>query len=193
MRLPPAWRDRGPSAPAEAHIKTSRHRFPRTAAAAVQTYGEIQRPPMSRHPLERVQDVMARSVVTVRDDLSIAEGWRQLAEHGVGQAPVLDADGRLVGLLTRAELLSVDHLPRPEDSALVWRAFLAQPLGQVMVTPVPAVTPDTALRRLALALLATGLPGLPVVDDATALIGFVSRSDILKAVVHDPPLDLWAG
>jgi CBS domain-containing protein len=46
---------------------------------------------------------------------------------------------------------------------------------------------------LALLLLDTGLPGLPVVDDDGGLRGFVSRSDILKAVVHDPPLDLWAG
>jgi CBS-domain-containing membrane protein len=40
-------------------------------------------------------------------------------------------------------------------------------------------------------LLDTGLPGLPVVDDAGQVIGFVSRSDVLRAVVADPPLDLW--
>ncbi|MGQ9724450.1 MAG: CBS domain-containing protein [Tepidimonas sp.] len=166
---------------------------PRSAAAAVQAYGEVQRPASQRQPLERVQDVMAHEAVSVRESMTVAEGWRRLAERGLGQAPVLDAQGRLVGLLTRAELLSVERLPQPEDSALVWRAFLAQPVSGVMVTPVPAVTPDVPLRRLALALLDTGLPGLPVVDDSGALVGFVSRSDILKAVVHDPPLDLWAG
>ncbi|MDM7457474.1 MAG: CBS domain-containing protein [Tepidimonas sp.] len=167
--------------------------LPRPAAAAVQAYGQVQHPASQRHPLERVQDVMSREVVTVTEDMSVAQGWRRLAERGLGQAPVLDAQGRLVGLLTRAELLHIDRLPRPEDSALVWRAFLAQPLSDVMVTPIPAVTPDTPLRRLALALLHTGLPGLPVVDGEGALLGFVSRSDLLKAVVHDPPLDLWAG
>jgi CBS domain-containing protein len=35
------------------------------------------------------------------------------------------------------------------------------------------------------------LPGLPVVDEQDAVIGFVSRTDILHAVVADPPLDLW--
>lgn len=167
--------------------------LPRPAAVAVQAYGEVQHPAPQRHPLERVQDVMAREAVTVRESMTVAEGWRRLAERGLGQAPVLDAQGRLVGLLTRAELLSVERLPRPEDSALVWRAFLAQPVSGVMVTPVPAVTPDATLRRVALALLDTGLPGLPVVDDGGGLVGFVSRSDLLKAVVHDPPLDLWAG
>jgi len=60
-----------------------------------------------------------------------------------------------------------------------------------MWTPVPAASPDTDLRRLAAALLGTGLPGLPVSDAQGGLIGFVSRSDILRAVTADPPLDLW--
>ena len=167
--------------------------LPRPAAVAVQAYGGVQHPTPQRHPLEHVRDVMATQAVTVDDGMTVADGWHRLAEQGVGQAPVLDAQGRLVGLFTRGQLLSPERLPRPEDSVLVWRSFLAQPLAAIMITPVPALTPETPLRRLALALLVTGLPGLPVVSEAGALIGFVSRSDVLKAVVHDPPLDLWAG
>ena len=47
------------------------------------------------------------------------------------------------------------------------------------------------IRRVARVLLDTGLPGLPVVDEQGMVTGFVSRSDILRAVVADPPLDLW--
>ena len=72
-----------------------------------------------------------------------------------------------------------------------WRALQMQSVLEVMWTPVPSVAPDTDIRRLARVLLDTGLPGLPVVDDAGQVIGFVSRSDVLRAVVADPPLDLW--
>jgi len=61
-----------------------------------------------------------------------------------------------------------------------------------MVTPVPSVEPQTDLRRVAQLLLDLGLPGLPVVADDGVVSAFISRSDILRAVVHDPPLDLWS-
>jgi CBS domain-containing protein len=73
----------------------------------------------------------------------------------------------------------------------VWRAWLSQNVAQLMSTPVPSVAPDTDIRRVARVLLDTGLPGLPVIDEQGFVTGFVSRSDILRAVVTDPPLDLW--
>jgi len=60
-----------------------------------------------------------------------------------------------------------------------------------MWSPIPSASADTDIRRVARVLLDTGLPGLPVVDDAGQVRGFVSRTDILRAVVADPPLDLW--
>ena len=61
----------------------------------------------------------------------------------------------------------------------------------IMATPVPSVSPDADIRRVARVLLDTGLPGLAVANEEGNVIGFVSRSDILRAVVTDPPLDLW--
>ena len=88
--------------------------------------------------------------------------------------------------------MRADRLPGPQTHALVWQALLAQSVADLMWTPVPSVAPETDIRRLARVLLDTGLPGLPVVDDRDSVIGFVSRTDILRAVVADPPLDLWS-
>ena len=54
-----------------------------------------------------------------------------------------------------------------------------------------AVRPVAATRRLARVLLDTGLPGLPVLDAQDQPLGFVSRTNLLLALVADPPLDLW--
>lgn len=156
-------------------------------------YERVQQPKVpERHPLNAVSDVMSSTLVTVADDLNLQQAWLNLVDAGVGQAPVLNAQGQLVGLLTRAELLRLDQLPTPDQAALVWRAWLFRPVSEVMLSPVPAVSLETDLRRVARVLLDTDLPGLPVVGDDHALVGFVSRSDLLKAVVNDPPLDLWS-
>jgi len=145
-----------------------------------------------RHPLTRVADVMSHGVITVQADIPVLQAWQQLAQQGVSQAPAVDAQGLLVGLLTRAELLNLERLPLPDTNALVWHALLAQPVSEIMWTPVPAVARETDIRHVARVLLDTHLPGLPVVNDAGMVEGFVSRTDILRAVVHDPPLDLWS-
>lgn len=131
----------------------------------------------ARQPLSHVVDVMSTQVVAVTDDTMQAQAWNLLVQKGVSQAPVLNAQGRVVGLLLRADM-----------APLVQR-----PVTKIMLSPIPTVAHSTELRRLARVLLDTGLPGLPVTDDEGTLTGFVSRTDILRAVAAHPPLDLWSG
>lgn len=159
--------------------------------SALAAYAQTQKVVLPRHPLSRVDALMSRTVITIPDSSTVLESWQILAKHGVGQAPVVNGAATLVGLLSRADLLRPERLPAPTSNALVWRALLAQRVADIMWTPVPSVAPDTDIRRVARVLLDTGLPGLPVVDEQGLVAGFVSRSDILRAVVTDPPLDLW--
>lgn len=159
---------------------------------AAQEYASIQSPKPQRHPLSRVLDVMSPGLLTVPDTASVSDAWLMLAERGLGQAPVVNAQGRLVGMITRGELMAPEHLPGPDTPALAWRATLVLPVTTLMITPVPSVEPQTDLRRVAQLLLDFGLPGLPVVTEDGVVSAFISRSDILRAVVHDPPLDLWS-
>lgn len=184
----PAAGVQGGSGPAVAPVTARSY----AAGAALNAYAQVGGHGPERHPLSRVADVMSRQVKTVTPEMTVLQAWQLLGEQGIGQAPVLSQAGELVGLLTRAELLNLERLPQPDAPTLVWRALLLEPVSAVMISPVPAVSEDTDLRRVARVLLDSRLPGLPVVDDEGQLAGFISRSDILQAVVHDPPLDLWS-
>lgn len=159
--------------------------------AALESYTQTAKSDTPRHPLTEVGAIMHAPVVTLLESATVEQAWQTLTLYHIGQAPVVGGDGVLVGLLSRAELMAPERLPGPESHALVWRALLMQSVVDVMWTPVPSVAVQTDIRRVARVLLDTGLPGLPVVDDGGLVIGFVSRSDILRAVVADPPLDLW--
>jgi CBS domain-containing protein len=157
---------------------------------AVAAYGAVSRP-QQRRALMVVADVMRRPAQVVRASATVAEAWQQLARLGIGQAPVVDAAGTLVGLVGRAELLPLARLEQAAADPRAWQALLAQPVSDVMWTPVTGALPDTDLRRIAALLLESGLPGLPVTAGDGSVIGFISRTDLLRAVTADPPLDLW--
>lgn len=159
--------------------------------AGLAAYAATEHGAQQRQPLTRVADVMSRRVLTLRVDASVAQAWQMLAREGYGQAPVVDGSGALVGIFLHAELMRAGAAQGAAGDAAAWRALLAQPVQALMWTPVPAALPDTELRRVASVLLDSGLPGLPVVDEQGGVTGFVSRSDILRAVIADPPLDLW--
>ena len=161
---------------------------------AVSAYAQTEQGPQAtaRQPLTKVSDVMTTGGVSVAPGVRVNDAWQTLAENKVAQAPVVDALGRVIGLLLRADMAPLDLLPEP--GAVKQAIDLARrPVSEVMVSPVPTVSPDTELRRVAAVLLDTGLPGLPVTDEAGVLSGFISRTDILRAVAADPPLDLWSG
>jgi CBS domain-containing protein len=141
-----------------------------------------------RQVIDSVTSLMRQPVITVSLASTLAETMALLAAARVGQAPVVDAMNQLVGLVLRSDLL-----PQPADAAspAAWALWLARPVAERMWTPVPSVQPDTPVRQLAQALLELRLPGLPVMDVNDALVGFVSRSDVLKALTREPPVDLW--
>ncbi len=160
------------------------------ALGGISAYQQTDKPAPVRQPLTLVRDVMTEGALTLPLGTSVKEAWGMLAEHGISQAPVVDALGRVVGLLLRADMVPLELLPSPGSvPAAVARA--KRLVDEVMVSPVATVSPDTALRSVASALMDTGLPGLPVTNELGLPEGFITRTDILRAVAADPPLDLW--
>lgn len=122
---------------------------------------------------------MSIPAITVPHDLAAAQALTLLRDQGIGQAPVVDAAGQVVGLLLRKDLQDA----QPELPGLVVRAC--------MRSPVPSADPGIDLHQVARALVATDLPGLPLVDADGALAGFIARGDLLRAAAAEPALDLW--
>ncbi|WP_310385281.1 CBS domain-containing protein [Roseateles sp.] len=163
---------------------------PRDALAAyAQAQALAGRPGLERHVLSLVEQLMSLDVHTVPLASTLAQGLAILGQARVGQAPVVNEQGRLVGLLLRADLLPG---PTNFEDAQAWAAWLARPVAALMWSPVPAARPDTPIREVAQALLDLRLPGLPVVDDRGDMLGFLSRTDILRALTREAPLSLWS-
>lgn len=158
---------------------------PRYAQAAA-AYAQSLRPETQRESVRHAYQVMSRSVLILHAGDTVESAWRGLAARGVHQAPVWESERGVVGLVSERELLTVIDL---EDRTPT--GGLERRVREVMVSPVICADPVTDIRRIARVLLDTGLTALPVVDAAGELAGIVSRGDILRAALSDPPLSLW--
>ena len=157
-----------------------------TAAQAVDAYQAMLPQDLERGPLYQANQIMQAQVISVLADDEVAHAWHVLVDNQIHQAPVLDAAARLIGIVSERNLLTTLNVEAGEV-----RDVLARRVADVMSTPVVAATPVTDIRRIAQVMLERDVDGVPIVSDAGALLGFVSRSDILQAVVTDPPLSIW--
>lgn len=155
-------------------------------AQQADAYAKMLRQDTERQPVRHAYQVMSRDVLSLRPDATVAAAWRALAARRVRQAAVLTSSMDLVGLVSERDLLTVLDL-----QGNVLTGWLNQVISEVMVSPVICADPVTDIRRIARVLLDTGQSAVPITGEAKTLLGIVSRGDILRATLTDPPLSLW--
>jgi CBS domain-containing protein len=124
-----------------------------------------------------------------------------LADRGISSVPVTDAGGRLLGIVTEADLLR--RLAGSEDVPSSWlRRLINRPDVQakhyarthgllardVMTAPVISIGPEATAEQCAALMERHGIKRLPVLRD-DVLVGVVSRADLLRAVSVPPTVD----
>lgn len=171
----------GPEAVLSRRAETASHE------EAGQAYQRMQEQTPERDPILHVYQIMSREVMTLPALADVATAWRALLERAVGQAPVLDETGQLVGMVSRGALMAVLNLAEGEE-----RDPLGRRVADVMTSPVVSADPATSVRRVARVMIEFDLSGVPVVNEQGELLGIVTRGDILRAVMNEPPLNLWA-
>lgn len=139
-----------------------------------------------------VRDVMTGTVAALRESTPFKEIVRILAEKQIGALPVLDEDGNLVGVVSEADLLAKEEAPDRMGIARLSRHDRAvrgkasgDTAGALMTTPAVTVLPDQSIVIAARLLDRTGFKQVPVIDAEGALVGILTRQDLLKVFLRD--------
>jgi CBS-domain-containing membrane protein len=137
-----------------------------------------------------VSALMSRDVATVREDTPFHEIAKVLADRRVSAVPVVDADRRVLGVVSEADLLhKVEFADDPGEGAGILerrahRLARHKATGQVakdlMTEPAVTVPEGTTVVKAARLLESSGVKRMPVVNDLGRLVGIVSRGDLLK-------------
>ena len=137
-------------------------------------------------PLERqlgtVDEAMTRNAVLLAADMTAEMALRRLDQKAVSGAPVVD-HGRVVGVITRRDLLVPTLLDEPSDAQAPGRLTRLAGLrvSDLMSSEPVTAPPDCSLVQAVRTMIRHGVNRIPVVDQAGRPIGVLTRDDVLGA------------
>lgn len=148
-----------------------------------------------------VADVMTSNPIVVHPQTPIKEAIQLLAERRISGLPVVDGEGKLVGVITESDLMwqetgvdplpyiilldSVIYLQNPARYEKEIHKALGQTVEEVMSEKPITVEPDRALKEAARLMHEKEIRRLPVVDEQGQVIGILTRGDIVQAMVTE--------
>lgn len=136
-----------------------------------------------------VSDVMTPAAVAVGRRASYKEMAELMREWNVSAMPVLEGDGRVIGVVSEADLLLKEQYrlvepQRPPEFADELAKASACYAEDLMSSPVIAVHADATIAEAARIMARRHIKWLPVTDGAGLLLGVVSRGDLLKVFLR---------
>jgi CBS domain-containing protein len=143
-----------------------------------------------------VADVMSHDPIVVKPQTPLQEAIQLIAEKRVSGLPVVDDQGKLVGIISETDLMwqetgatpppyimvldSVIYLENPARYEQELHKALGQTVAEVMTKEAIATKPDQPLREAAQLMHDRDVRRLPVVDPAGKVVGVLTRGDIVR-------------
>ncbi|HOT24074.1 MAG TPA: CBS domain-containing protein [Thermoleophilia bacterium] len=144
-----------------------------------------------------VADYMVKDVITVPPDMGVKEFAELLRDKGIGGAPVVDEDGRLLGIVTEGDLMalgsdlrfplyiqfldSLIYLESAKKFEERLRKAVAATVADIMTEHVYTVRPGDPVRKVARLMSEHRFDRVPVVD-GDKVVGIIGRHDVLEAL-----------
>jgi len=122
-----------------------------------------------------IADYMTKHLVTVTEETSVLEAIQKLLTHKITSAPVLNQQGRLVGMFSEKDGMKV-VLENTYNQSMKGK------VSEYMATDIVTVNADASIVDLASKFEASSVRSYPVYED-NQLVGLVSRTDVLRALV----------
>jgi len=140
-----------------------------------------------------VQDVMTESVVSVGEHTAYKDIVETLARHKVSAVPVVDDDGRVVGVVSEADLLHklefqgvqpLTHLLERKQRRQAREKATGDMAAELMTGPPVTIGRQDTVSGAARIMDQERIKRLPVVDEQGRLVGIVSRADLLRVYLR---------
>ena len=148
--------------------------------------------PKSLKPATNANQIMRSPVKTLTPETTFEEARAFFRQNRFRHVPIVNAEGKLVGLISDRDVLreAANINTGPE----AWVKDLVQvtrTIADFMTKRVLTATPSAEIRQIAKAMFEERIGSMPIVNEEEKLVGIITRSDILRTLVHNAPLEIW--
>jgi CBS domain-containing protein len=133
------------------------------------------------------------AVVSVPPEATLKQVAELLVEHHISGVPVVDADRRVLGVVSEADIVASETAGTGRSGVLARAQALAgkrsgvatpRTAGEAMTSPAVTIRSDRTIMEAAHVIADRGVNRLPVVDEDGRLVGMVTRADVVRAFVR---------
>ena len=149
-------------------------------------YSEAE-PRHAREPALLARQLMTAPVQTLLETAMAADAWALFRHNPFHHIPIVDAHGQLIGILTDSDLLTLSSTLTQSQA---FNPATTQ-VKQIAQTQVISSSATTGIRELADLMVTRRVGCVPIVNDQHQVEGIVTRTDILRALVQQAPIELW--
>lgn len=154
-------------------------------AEAIAAYTQSHKKTDVRKPAVLASQIMSAPVIHVGPQTLLGEVRKMVREKRFRHVPVVSAEGHICGIISDRDLFANVESHKAGDH------LTPQVVEDLMTHDVLTATPDTSIREIARVLFEERIGCMPIVDDDKQVVGVITRSDILRALIKQAPLDLW--
>jgi CBS domain-containing protein len=143
--------------------------------------------------VDTVRQWMSCPAIVPPMTMVLPEARQILRQHRIRRIPVIDADGRLIGIVTEGDInrVSESHVTDVRDYNLYHRVG-DLPIGEIMTRDPITATPGMPIIEVAQRLLDHRIGGVPVVEDER-VVGIITESDLFRLIVTSYQIEQSTG
>lgn len=144
-------------------------------------------------------DIMTTDIISVTQDTPVAELAKLLTDNHISGAPVRDADGNVIAVVTESDLIdqskklhiptvitildSVFYLENPDKMEAEMKKIAATKVSEICSGIPKTISPETGLDEIATIMAEDNIHTLPVLDNGK-LVGIIGKKDIIKTLIR---------
>ena len=139
-----------------------------------------------RQVVNIASEIMSTDVISLVINIPEKEVWQSFNQFNYRHFPVVNNEQRLVGIITDRDILKIINNSVEDKTTLE-----NKPLEQLMTQPVLSASQDTNIKEICTIMFNYHIGAVPITDKLGHVIGIITRSDILRAMIKFGPTELW--